>query len=115
MDPISNGGRLAALLRQRLLERSASTAGSRQSREARGTPAQARSQVRAAGSIQGLDDRRLRRAVVENILSDQFGDGLVNDAKFQQVVDQVTAAIESDEGGAGLLATILDELRSGRR
>jgi hypothetical protein len=114
MDPVSNANRIAMLLRQRLQERARSGAAQRGGRkEATGAGAAARKgAVRGAGAIEALDDRRLKRALIENILADQFGAGLVNDAKFQQVVDQVTEAIEAEGDGALLLARAVAELRA---
>jgi hypothetical protein len=113
MDPIANANRIAMLLRQRLQERAKSAGAGRGGRkEAPGAgDASRKSSVRGAGVIEALDDRRLKRALIENILADQFGGGLINDAKFQQVVDQVTEAIETEAGGALLLAKAVAELR----
>lgn len=114
MDPVSNANRIAMLLRQRLQERSKTAASARGGRaEVRGPDdAQRKSPVRSADAIEELDDRKLRRALIENILADQFGAGLINDARFQQVVDQVTEALEGDSGGAALLAKVVSDLRA---
>lgn len=102
------------LLRQRLQERSKSAAAGRSGRRDLPGAADAprKGGVRGASAIEALDDRRLKRALVENILVDQLGAGLINDAKFQQVVDQVTEAIESDTDGALLLARTIADLRA---
>jgi hypothetical protein len=113
MDPVSNANRIAMLLRQRLQERSKSATAERSGR--RDLPgavdAPRKGALRGASAIDALDDRRLKRALVENILADQLGAGLINDAKFQQVVDQVAEAIESDTDGALLLAKAITDLR----
>lgn len=105
MDPVSNADRLVVLLRQKLLER-ARTAGSAGSK----TPAQPNG-VRALAAIEGRDERQLRRAFIQNLLADQLGQGLINDARFQQVVSRVTEAIEEDDGASGLLSRLVSELR----
>lgn len=114
MDPVSNANRIAMMLRARLAERAKSNAGARASgfgsRESADTAR--KGAVRSAEAIEGLDDRRLRRAVIEDILTDQFGTALVNDARFQQVVDRVTEAIESDADGAAVFSRVVEDLRA---
>lgn len=114
MDPVSNANRIAMLLRQRLQERSKNPAAERGGRKnAPGTgDAGRKGAVHEAGALGALDDGRLKRALIENILADQFGAGLINDAKFQQVVDQVTEAIQADGDGARLLAKAVADLRA---
>lgn len=114
MDPVSNANRIAMLLRQRLQERSrgaaAETGGRRDLPGAADAPR--KGALRGASAIDALDDRRLKRALIENILADQLGAGLINDAKFQQVIDQVTEAIDADADGALLLARTIADLRA---
>lgn len=115
MDPVSNANRIAMLLRQRLQERAKGTGAQRATQRDAG-PADGmagKSAVRDAGAIGALDDRKLRRALIENILADQLGNGLINDAQFQQVVDQVTEAIAADGDGGALLAKVVADLRGG--
>jgi hypothetical protein len=114
MDPVSNANRIAMLLRQRLQERARTGPAARSGKKDVGGAGDAsgRSGVRAAAAIEELDDRKLRRVVVENILADQFGTGLVNEARFQQIVDQVADAIESDDRGALVLAQVVADLRA---
>lgn len=113
MDPVSNANRIAMLLRQRLQERAKSAGAERSGRrDLHGAGSASRKgAARGAGAVNALDDRRLKRALIENILAEQFGAGLINDAKFQQVVDQVTEAIEADGDGAVLLAGAIAGLR----
>jgi hypothetical protein len=102
------------MLRQRLEERSRAGAAARSGRkQAKGTDDVAgKGPVRGAEVVEALDDRKLKRVVIEQILVDQFGPGLVNDASFQQLVDQVTEAIEADANGALTLARALAEVRA---
>ena len=44
----------------------------------------------------GLDDHETHRALVEYLLGAGFGDEMLNQAKFQQLVEQVTRTMESD-------------------
>lgn len=114
MDPVSNANRIAMMLRQRLEERSRAGAGARSGRkEASGSGDVAgKGALRNADAVEGLDDRKLKRVVIEHILVDQFGPALVNDAKFQQLVDQVTEAIDTDANAALLLSRAMTELRA---
>jgi hypothetical protein len=111
MDPISNVDGLVLLLRQRLAERSrpARTAGER---------AQAGSEmaqpdaVRALAAVEGVDDKQLRRALIQSLLIDQFGKELINDAKFQQVVSRVVDIIEAEPASSDLLSSATRDLRA---
>ena len=109
MDPITNVDRLVLLLRQRLLERSRSPA----TRRTSARPATRSEGVQALARIDGVDDRQLGRALIQGLLSDQFGGALINDAKFQQLVDRVTEAMTEDAGTSKLLHRIVNELRAG--
>jgi hypothetical protein len=117
MDPVSNANRIAMMLRARLQERAKAGAGGRASKaDTKGSGETVRKgAMRSAEAIEGLGDRRLKRALIEDILTDQFGTALVNDAQFQQVVDQVTDAIEADAEGAAIFSRVVDDLRAGSR
>jgi len=112
MDPISNIDRLVLVLRQRLQEQ-ARTSAHRAGERSRADRAEARGldSVQALAGVEGVDDHQLGRALIQSILADHFGPELINDAKFQQVVDRVTETLEQDEGGAALLGRMVGELR----
>ena len=114
MDPISNVDQLVLLLQQRLMERTKATAKSNAARKRIGDErkSSALADVRALAAVQSIDDGQLRRALVQNVLADTFGRQLVNDAKFQQVAEKVTATMENDPHAALLLSRIVDELRA---
>jgi hypothetical protein len=113
MDPVSNGDRLVVLLRQRLLERSKlASAGRKGSGRAGGEPPRTGIDNVQALAVAGVDDRQLRRALIQNILAEQFGDDLINEAKFQQIVDRVTEGVATDTGSARLLDRIVHELKA---
>ena len=111
MEPISNADRLVILLRQKLEERAkagkAGQAGSKANVESPEEP----SGVRALAAIEGTDERQLRRALIQNLLADQLGPELLNDAQFQQVVTRVTDTIEDDPVAAKLLSRLVADLR----
>jgi hypothetical protein len=115
MDPITNVDRLILLLRQRLQERDTirrSPRGSSRKAEAR---AEGVSAAQALAALEDVDDRQLRRALIQGLLSDHFGRHLINEAKFQQMVDRVVTAIEGDDVGKALLDRMTTELRDQAR
>ncbi|HEX3673455.1 MAG TPA: hypothetical protein VHU87_04215 [Rhizomicrobium sp.] len=109
MDPISNADRLVLLLRQKLQERAKAGASARPGKKAE-QPA-TRSGIQALAAVEGSDERPLRRALIQNLLADQLGPALLNDAQFQQIVSRVTEAIEDDPGASQLLSRLVSELR----
>jgi hypothetical protein len=112
MDPISGSDRLVALLRQKLEERAKTSAGKRGSiKSPVSSGPQEPSGVHALAAIDGADEHQLRRAFIQYLLVDQLGSGLMNDARFQQVVSRVTEAIEEDGNAAALLNRLVAELR----
>jgi hypothetical protein len=114
MDPISNADRLVQMLRQRLEERSKAketTKAPKTGKIARRSPDAVRA-IAGQFARSGVDDEQLRRSIVEQLLADQFDPALVNEPKFQQVVDRVTETMESDPGVKALLGKVVAELRA---
>jgi len=113
MDPISQVDQLAMILRQRILDRS-------KTRAAKGKPAGAETRsswvanLKALAATETVSDHQLRRALVQTILADQLGHELLNEIKFQQIVERVTEALEGDKSGVTLLNRCVSELRDGR-
>ena len=117
MEPISNTDRIVLLLRQRLLERAKSGAPSRASRKrpVSERPATGVDNLHALAAVEGIDDHQLGRALIQNILAEQFGTEVLNEAKFQQIVDRVTETLADDAGSAELMSRLLVELRASAR
>lgn len=116
MDPISNTDRLILLLRQRLQERDRTRSGSKStSRSDQTKAAGSVSTAQALAAIDGVDERQLRRTLIQGLLSDQFGDAMLNEPRFQQMVDRVVHAIEGDDAGRALLERMTAELRAAVR
>lgn len=108
MDPISHIDPLLALLRQRLAERARSTA-----KPAKASASESDGPAVAAIVARGEpDERQMRRALIQQILADQLGGDLINDAQFQQVVTRVTNAMESDADTAKMLQKFISQLRA---
>lgn len=114
MDPISNVDRVVLILRQRLQERARAAASKNVTLagDAQKTPLEV---VQSLAVAEGLGDRELGRALVQSLLTDHFGRDLVNDAKFQRVVDRVTETLEADPTSAQLLADTVRQLRASAR
>ncbi len=112
MDPVSNADRLVRLLRQQLEERSRSkrTQKTQTSEPVRQDGVE---RLRAfAGEVVGAggQDHQLRRLLVEQLLSDQFGPDFVNEPRFQQIVDQVAETMAADPSISALLSDVTGEL-----
>ena len=117
MEPISNVDRLVLLLRQRLNERAktASSARKEVKQGAASRPAEGRGGIEALAEVEDIDDRQFGRALIQNLLKEQFGEAVINAARFQQVVDRVTETLERDDAGAKLLSRVVSELRVAAR
>lgn len=111
MEPITNADRLLLILRQRLAERSKSRAVQRGQASTSGQSATGLENVIALAAAEGADDRQLSRALVQSILADQFGGQLINEAKFQQVVERVAETLDTDPVTRQLLAKLVQEIR----
>lgn len=113
MDPISNVDRLALILRERLRAR-VGAAGKRQER----TPSSPNSgprgmaAVNAVAALENADDNQLRRALIQNILADEFGAERINEPKFQQLVARVTSALADEPATSALMEEVLQDLRA---
>jgi hypothetical protein len=110
MDPISNADGLVLLLRQKLRERArrAHTAPGKKTESSSLQP----SALQQLAAVEDIDERTLRRALVQNLLVEHFGHGVLNDAQFQQIVSRVDRAIEEDADAVMLVSQILKELRT---
>jgi hypothetical protein len=111
MDPISNADRIVRLIRQRLEERT-KAAITNKSQQAASVQAREHSASAIAGELAraGAQDEQLRRSLVEQLLADQFGPVLVNDARFQQIVDLVARAMTADPAVGRLMAATIKGL-----
>lgn len=116
MEPISNVDRVVLLLRQRLEEheRARRKAKSGANSPADRAPNTQMGGIRALASLDGVDERGMRRAFIQTLLADQFGQSLINDAQFQQVVERVVDAIDADPATSHLLSRLLADLRARR-
>jgi hypothetical protein len=114
MDAISNADRFVVLLRQKLAERAHAAAPSA-ARPVGRSAESGRDAVRAiAGRAAraGAEERKLRRTIVEQLLVDRFGSALVNEARFQQIVDQVSELMAADTDLSVLFSSVIAEVRA---
>ena len=111
MEPISNADRLVLLLRQKLQERAKAGRAANRQKAVPDSPAEP-SALQALAAVESVDEGVLRRAFVQNLLADQLGPELLNDAQFQQIVSRVTEAIDDDEDASRLLSRLIAELRT---
>ena len=111
MEPISSAERLVLILRQKLEERARASGKSRARERGQSVAPAEASGVRGLAAVEGTDSRNFRRAVVQQILADQIGPSLINDAQFQLVVTRVSDAIENDPDTAALLSRAIAEFK----
>jgi hypothetical protein len=107
VDPISNSDRILALLRVRLREQARSS--KVPMRRVSGSPRDGMAAVRALAEVEARDDRQIRRLFLQEILVEQFGPNLIQDAKFQTVVDNVLDALGQDEATRTLMDRVLSD------
>jgi hypothetical protein len=98
MDAISNADRFVILLKQKLAERAQAKKPSSTARTDAKQTAGYGAVLAVAGRTAraGAVDRKLRRTIVEQLLADRFGAALVNEARFQLIIDQVSELMISD-------------------
>lgn len=110
MNPVSNVDRILVILRQRLNDQAKAgrrtTSATAPSRGA--STAQSIAALVGAGNI---DERQLRRTLIQSLLADQLGPQMINDARFQHVLGQVSDAIEQDHGARKLVDQIIAGLQ----
>jgi len=112
MDPISNADGLILLLRQKLRERARLARGNRSERSPNAVQELGTSSsIQRLVAVEGVDEHQLRRALVQNLLAEQLGPALLNDAQFQHVITRVTEVIEQDADASNLIAQVLSTLR----
>ena len=113
MEPISNADRIMAILRQRLREKAAAQAGKAATARGQPAPQSPVGGLAALAELKGATPAQLRHACIQALLSDQLGEGLLNEAQFQQVVSQVVTTLSEDPAAARLLDRVIGDLKSG--
>jgi hypothetical protein len=112
MTRITNADQALLLLQEQLqrMDRGKTGRTSRKGNSQKATPrAMARLQTLAA--LDRLSDEDVRRTLVRALLSEQLGEGIANDATFQNVVEDVFRIISASEEGRALIDRATAELR----
>lgn len=114
MDPISSADRFVILLRQKLAERAQSKQASATTRSdaKSNTGNEAVRAIAGRTARAGVEDRKLRRTIVEQLLADRFGTAIINEARFQQIIDQVSELMTADPDLGKLFADVLTQVRA---
>jgi hypothetical protein len=110
VEPISNADRLVLLLRQKLEERARAGTAARTVERAKSS-VEPPAGVRALATVEGVQERDLRRAVIQDLLAEQLKPVPINDAQFQQIVSRVTDTIEEDTEARSVLSEVVEALR----
>lgn len=120
MDPVNPLNGLAELLRKRIASetsvREGRSAGRRQNTEKSGEGGRldvATLRTRLTDAIRAIDpddqsrNKKLLRTFVEGVLAWQFGNELLNDPRFNDLVEDVQRALESDPSVIKLLEEVI--------
>lgn len=124
--PIGSVVQLVSVIQAQLSARGASSAGAGAGKKA-GPAARAAPERYAPENLATLIELRVRqigrddpgrgrkafRVFLEAVLLSHFGEELVRDPRFFQIVDDVQLALEADPGCAELVARAMEQLLSG--
>ena len=108
---ISDVDHLMIVLRQRLAERIKRAAAGKTDRQSSGQSPTSDA-IGQTLSLEGVDDSTIKRALVHRLLADQFGSEVVNEPKFQGLVDQVEGALGENPTTNHLLNHVITQLKA---
>lgn len=111
MTRITKSDQLAILLRQQLSQlsrRKTSSTGSAKGQSVKSGSGLSRVQQIAASN--GFSDSDVQRALIQGLLEEELGDGLMNDAKFQQLINRVHSIIRDDPDALMVLKESVKQL-----
>lgn len=111
MDPLSPTDKVLAVLRQRLRDLDRLGAKSGPKRVSSGKP-DTLARLKAVAGDDTLSQTQFRRKVVQDLLANQLGEKVLNEANFQAMVDRVTDALTENEVGTQLLDRVISDLRA---
>ncbi|MEI9851962.1 MAG: hypothetical protein WDN24_15270 [Sphingomonas sp.] len=113
MTRIGTVDQVLLLLREQLQRAGRARPGARGEAPARLDRAAGRplERVRALAALDALDPEEVRHAVVRGLLTEEFGDGIGNDAALQTMVDRVVRTIDETPGGRELIDRAVAELK----
>ncbi len=67
--------------------------------------------VRQLAAVESLSDEEFGRALIANLLADEFGETLVNDVRFRALASDVDRMIREDADGRAVLDRAVHQLR----
>ena len=113
MSGVTTVDQALLLLRAELQRMAKTTKSAKPARSARadGTGATMVDRVRQLAAVRSLSDEEFGRALIANLLADEFGDGLVNDVRFQTLAGDVDRLIRDDANGRAVLDRAVRQLR----
>lgn len=112
MTRISNADQALQILRQQLQRMSGKSEAKRSNKTDATRPSQQKAitRLKALAQLEELSSEEFERTLVQGLLIDEFGEGVVNDPHFQKLVDNVLAIISSDQKSRQLLLSAKREL-----
>lgn len=113
MTRISASDHIMILLRQKL-ERAAALKKGGKTQKVTGSAREDGSnihRVRALAQMASLSDEDIERSMIQGLLIEELGEGLVNDPKFQLIVSRIVELLASDEAGKRLLGAARRDLQ----
>lgn len=115
MTRITNADQVLLLLRSHLERSGRSRRKGGAAKTANSTPSHPTSlqRVQEIAQAEALSDDDIKRTLISCILIDEFGPDVVNDAKFQDVINDVTRVLNQNSKGRRLLDLSVKQLRAG--
>lgn len=111
MTSISNVDQVMLLLRQRLRSLSDNKNVVRKSKiAAERSEKSSVKRVKALVMLKEMPEKDFERTFIQGLLTDEFGEAMINDPKFQEIVDRVLNVIHSDQKSSALLKEASNQL-----
>lgn len=112
MTRVTNTDQILLLLQQQLQRVSGRKETRRTAKVGSNRPGQLPTigRLKALAQLQELSNEEFERTLIQGLLIDEFGEAVVNDPRFQKMVDKVLAIISSDMQTRQLLLGAKHEL-----
>lgn len=113
MTNVSQVDQAIVLLQERLrrIRKEAAKTGAASTIKVQSTTVRSLHQLESLLALEGLPRKDLRRALVRSLLSEAFGQGVINDLAFHSMSDRITIALEADQDTRRILDDAITELR----
>lgn len=69
--------------------------------------------LKSLAESEQFSDAEMHRALVQSILTHEFGTEISNDPKFQSIISQISQLLGSDDDTKQLMQSALSELKNG--